>query len=104
MNVHNYKMTGKLIGDSCYRVGGYLWDQTETENERRKILDQYIRKGLEAKGGYEEPQMLIEKMKIFWNQYQEYGLKEPKLSSNRRIMNLNLGSFIWYLGGNNIGP
>ena len=93
-----------VIGDSCYRVGEYLWEQAETENERRRILDQYIRKGLEAKGGYEEPRMLIRKMKIFWKRCKKYGLEEPELSPNRRIMNLNLGNFIWYLGGNNIGP
>ena len=55
VNLHNFTMTGKVIGDSCYRVGEYLWKQAETENERRRILDQYIRKGFEAKGGYEEP-------------------------------------------------
>ena len=83
-----------VIGDSCYRVGEYLWEQAETVNERRRILDQYIRKGLEAKGGYEEPEMLIRRMKIFWNQYKDYGLEEPKLSPNRKIMNIHLGNFI----------
>ena len=87
-------MTGKIIGDSCYRVGEYLWNQAETENERRKILDGYMRKGFEAKGGYEEPEMLIEKMKILWKQYKEYGLEEPKLLPNRKIMNVDLGKFL----------
>ena len=53
-----------------------------------------MRKGLEAKGGYEEPKMLIRKMEIFWNQYKKYGLEEPKLSPNRKIMNVVLGNFI----------
>ena len=83
-----------VIGYSCYRIGEYLWKQAETEKQRRKILDQYIRKGFEAKGGYEEPEMLIEKMKILWKQYKEYGLEEPKLAPNRRIMNVDLSNFI----------
>ena len=53
-----------------------------------------MRKGFEAKGGYEEPRMLIRKMEIFWKQYKEYGLEEPKLAPNRRIINVDLSNFI----------
>ena len=57
-------------------------------------MNGYMRKGLEAKGGYEEPEMLIRRMKIFWKAYKDYGLEEPKLSPNRKIMNIDLGNFI----------
>ena len=84
----------RIIGDSYYRVGDHLWNQAEKEAERTKILDQYIRRGLEAKGRYEEPKILIKKIEKYWDQYKEYGLEEPKLSPNRKIMNVILGNFI----------
>ena len=85
-------MIGRVIGDYCYRVGDYLWKQAETEIEMARILEQYIKRGLEVKGGYEEPKMLIEKMKIYWNEFKGYD--EPKLSPNRKIMNVDLSNFI----------
>ena len=94
VSIQKFSTIGKIVGDSCYRVGEYLWKQAKTENKRRKILDQYIRKGLEAKGGYEEPEILIRRMKIFWKEYKDYDLEEPKLSPNMKIMNVNLGNFI----------
>ena len=41
-------------------------------------------------------------MKIYWNKYKEYGLDEPKLSPNRKIMNINLSNLFRYLGNNQI--
>ena len=84
-------MTRRVIGDSYYRVGDYLWKQAETEIEMARILEQYIKRGLEVKGGFEEPRMLIEKMKIYWKEFKGY---EPKLSPNRNIMNVDLSNFI----------
>ena len=85
-------MTGRVIGDSYYRVGDYLWKQAETEIEKARILEQYIKRGLEVKGGFEEPRMLIEKMKIYWKEFKGYD--EPELSPNRNIMNIDLSNFI----------
>ena len=75
MILRNLFLSGRVIGDSYYRVGEHLWKQAETDIERTKILDQYIRKGFEFKGGYEEPFMLIKKMGIYWKKFNQYSLE-----------------------------
>ena len=37
--LHNLSMKGRIIGDSWYRVGEYLWKQAQTDIEKAKILD-----------------------------------------------------------------
>ena len=94
MNFYNLPMEGRVIGESYYRVGEYLWKLAETETEKMKILNQQIRRGLEAKGGYEEPETLIKNMKQYLKRFKEYGLEEPKLFPNRKIMNVDLSNLI----------
>ena len=89
-------MTGKIIAYSYYRIGVYQWKQTDLE--KKTILDKFIRKAIEILGGCEEPEKLIRIMKDYWNKYTQYGLKEPMLQANKKVNNVDLSKYKWYVG------